>query len=164
MPSITRARCTARPRLAVGLAGAFTAALMAGGCGGGVLGYDGVEMNGGVFDALGLSGSKKEKEKVPKVAARPGLVLPPDETRLPAPGEGAQVAAAPNEAWPLDPEANKAKASAALDQQQKEYCDKALLDQRMKNESGVVSGPKGNCRPGLFGSLSGMFEGEGKGQ
>ena len=159
MPTITLAR-TVSPRLAAGLAGALVAAILAGGCGGGLI--DGVEINGGVADALGLSPSKAVKEKEPKVAARAGLVLPPDESRLPPPMEKGQVAAAPAEAWPIDPEDNKARANAALDQKHKDYCEAALRSARFNNDNGVVMGPKGNCRPGLIGSVTGLFEGERK--
>ena len=168
MPIITRApepgrlpaRMTVKPRFSAVLAGAMSAAMLAGGCGMG--GIDGVEMNGGVFEALGLADNGPKREKEPKVAARPGLVLPPDETRLPAPGDKSQIATGSTEAWPVDPETNKERANAALEQRHKEYCDKALQHARLNNDNGPVIGPKGNCRPGLLGSISGMFEGERK--
>ena len=140
------------------LLAAMAGALLVGGCGG----FDGVELQGSMFDALGVSPSAiaQNKQGEPKVAARPGLVLPPDATRLPAPADKGQLAAAPDQAWPIDPEENKARASAARDQQQKDYCEKALQNARIKQETGVVMGPYGNCAPGLFGSLSGAFQGE----
>ena len=137
-----------------GLACALTGAVLAGGCGG----FDGVSLQGGVFDALGLSDTAPKKEKEPKVAARPGLVLPPNETSLPPPADKAQVAE--TEAWPVDPETNKARAAAAADQRHKDFCEKALRNARLRGETGVVIGPKGNCQPGMFGSLTGLFEGE----
>ncbi|HWB44792.1 MAG TPA: hypothetical protein VG900_05065 [Hyphomicrobiaceae bacterium] len=50
---------------------------------------DGVELNGKVFDWLGVSPAALEaSRKEPKMAARAPLVLPPDTNRLPAPGSG----------------------------------------------------------------------------
>jgi hypothetical protein len=155
-PINVRARA-ALPRSAVALAGVLIAGLLAG-CGNdGIAGIDGVELNGGVFDALGLSEKGPKKEKVPQVAARPGLVLPPDDTRLPPPADKAQIAAATStEAWPVGPEEQKARTAAALDKQQKDYCEKALQNARLNNENGPVMGPKGSCRGGLL--SSGLFE------
>ena len=143
---------TTRPIL---LALTLSSALSLGGCGG----IDGVELQGGVFDALGLSAATQKKEKEPRVAARASLVLPPDASRLPTPDQS-NTQAGLGESWPVEAEELKARNVAVLEKQHKDYCEKALLDARMKNESGVVMGPRGNCRPGLFGSLSGMFEGE----
>ena len=136
--------------LGLGLAGS----LFIGGCGG----VDGVELNGGIFDALGLSGSgEKVSNKDLKVAARPGLVLPPEQTNLPQPQTGNPFAEA--ESWPVDPEDRKAGAKAALAKKHAEYCEVALRNARLKGETGVVTGPQGNCQPGLFGSLLGQVEG-----
>lgn len=67
-------------------AASLAATLVLGGCGGGV---DGVELNGKVFDWLGVSPSALAASKAePKMAARAPLVLPPDTQRLPAPGSG----------------------------------------------------------------------------
>ena len=159
MPIVKPAFITCR---AIALACAISAAALAAGCGSDS-GIDGVSLQGGVFDALGLSDSTPKKSKEAKVAARPGLVLPPNETALPAPADNAQVAGVTQaDSWPVDPEENRARAVAAADQKHKDYCEKALRDARIKGETGVVVGPKGNCQPGLFGSLSGAFEGEKK--
>lgn len=136
----------------------LAAATAAGGCG--FAGVDGVELQGGVFDAMGMSGSNKQKMSDVKVDARPGLVLPPTTDRLPDPVTGS-IAAAPQteEAWPVDPEDRKAQARADLDKRHKAYCERALQDARMRGESGVVMGPKGNCQPGMFGALIQQVEG-----
>ena len=150
-----------------GLIAAGTAcALMLGGCGG----VDGVDLQGGVFDALGISSAAQE-QKAPKetrVAARPGLVLPPAEDRLPQPGGAApppEQQLAQGEAWPVNPEENRARVKAENEKKHRDYCDKALRDARVMGRSTeTVMGPNGNCQPGMFGSLSGMFEGERKQQ
>jgi hypothetical protein len=140
----------ARSRRAA-LAACMSAAVLAGGCSG----YDGVDLQGGVFDALGVSSSTQSRKLSDvRVEPRPGLVLPPSVDRLPEPVTGSIAAAPPpGEAWPVDPESRRQQASADLDRRHKEYCERALMDQRMRSETGVVMGPKGNCQPGLFGAL-----------
>lgn len=134
------------------LVACLSMAALTAGCGG----FDGVELQGGVFDALGVSGSGSSKKLSDvKVDPRPGLVLPPSVDKLPEPVTGS-IAAAPaaGEAWPVDPEDRKAANAAELDRRHKEFCERAIADARMRNESGVVMGPKGNCQPGLLGSLT----------
>ena len=136
-------------------------ALALGGCGLG--GIDGVELQGGVFDALGVSSKTEVKPSQQKVAARPGLVLPPAEDRLPPPGEVQPVEVAGTEAWPVDPEESKNRNRAEKERQHREFCEVALRNARLKQETGVVMGPMGNCQPGMFGSLTNVIEGK-KGQ
>lgn len=132
-------------------------AALAGGCSG----FDGVELQGGVFDALGISSSSESKRLSDvKVDARPGLVLPPAPDKLPEPVTGSLAAAPQGESWPVDPEDRKAQARAELDKRHREYCEKALQLARMRGESGVVMGPKGNCQPGMFGSLTNQLTGK----
>jgi hypothetical protein len=78
-----RRRGAVRRRARCALLGLALAAL--GGCGG----VDGIELNGKVFDWLGVSPAALEKSKhEPQLAARAPLVLPPDANvnRLPEPG------------------------------------------------------------------------------
>jgi len=72
---------------------AFAAVL--GGCGGGV------ELEGKVFDYMGVSGERQEADM--KMSERPPLLVPPDVKTLPQPGTNAAVAAARQD-WPDDPE------------------------------------------------------------
>ena len=93
-----------------------------GGCGM----VDGVELQGGVFDALGVSSSSQGPRTEPKVAARPGLVLPPNEQALPQPGSApATTGAVAGSDWPTDPEETKARRNAAAEAQHKEFCERA---------------------------------------
>ncbi len=71
------------PRKAVaGLALAVSLALS--GCG-----SDGIGLNGGLFDAIGISDSALAASgKEPRLAERAPLVLPPSAERLPEPGSG----------------------------------------------------------------------------
>lgn len=120
---------------------------------GGCSGFDGVELQGGVFDAMGLSGSNQKRLSEVKVDARPGLVLPPSTDKLPDPVTGSIAVAPQDGSWPVDPEDRRAANRAELEKRHKVACERLIQDQRMRGESGVVMGPMGNCQPGLFGSL-----------
>jgi hypothetical protein len=125
-----------------------------GACGG----FDGVELQGGVFDALGVSGSGQKSLSEVKVEPRPSLVLPPSAEKLPAPGTGdIATGTVQGEAWPVDPEDRRAGNRAELEKRHKAYCERELQNARMRGDSGVVMGPMGNCQPGLFGSLTKQF-------
>lgn len=142
-----------RPVRAVTLAGCLGLAALAGGC----AGIDGVELQGGVFDALGVSGSSNQKRLADvKVEPRQALVLPPSTDQLPSPDSGA-VAAVTGESWPVDPEDRKAANRAELEKRHKAFCEREIGLARARNESGVIMGPMGNCQPGLFGSLKQQF-------
>lgn len=84
-------------------------------------GDTGVELNGKIFDAVGLSGTGKKKSE-PKLAERAPLVPPSRVDVLPAPGE-TQTAAA-HMAWPNDPD----KRRAAEARQAKQVLDKECSD------------------------------------
>jgi len=147
-----------RIRSALTLSLCLAAAALAGGCSS--FGLDDVELQGGVFDALGMSGSSNSKKLADvKVEPRPALVLPPSPENLPPPGDRPTAAAQP-EAWPVDPEDRRAQAKADLDKRHREYCERAIQNARMRNESGVIMGPKGNCQPGLFGNLGDIVSGK----
>ena len=52
---------------------------------------DGLEVNGKLFDWMGISSSAMEQsQREPQVAARAPLVLPPNSNRLPEPGSEEQ--------------------------------------------------------------------------
>jgi len=133
----------------------LAAAVVTGGC----AGFDGVELQGGVFDAMGLSGSGQKKLSEVKVDARPGLVLPPSTEKLPDPVTGSISAAPQDGSWPVDPEDRRAGNRAELEKRHKAFCERAIQDHRMRGESGVVMGPMGNCQPGLFGNLGSQIGG-----
>jgi hypothetical protein len=120
------------------------------GCGG----IDGVDFNGKIFDAVGLTGALGKREE-PKTEPRAPLVLPPSGEQLRAPGE---LAAAPvqqaDAAWPVDPDKTKAQKESAKKQAQAEYCrDGNWKEKAMKDEIGAAQGPAGNCAS-IFSVLS----------
>lgn len=100
----------------------------------GLAGCGGVELQGGIFDALGV-GSNSKSSAEPKLARRNGLVVPPDRQALPTPGSAPKVASAGDlrgtqagagqQSWPKDPE--EAKVAQATQRQQliAKYCGEA---------------------------------------
>jgi hypothetical protein len=107
---INRIVRVSRPAL---LAAALGATLALAGCGG-------VEFQGKIFDAVGLSGDRQEADV--RMAERPPLLMPPNPTALPAPGSGVTAATA-REDWPQNPEVTR------------EQVIKAEKDQLAKEES-----------------------------
>lgn len=131
-----------------GCAAALVAsALVLGGCG--LSGTD-VELNGGLFDVLGVSASSSKQGAEPKLAPRAGLVLPPQGDRLPAPGEHSGPTA---EAWPDDPDQRKVRNAAVLDRQQAEFCQKQALEAKINPGAILPDGPKGSCNPSVLGAF-----------
>lgn len=131
------------------LAGAAAlACLMAlGGCAGG---FDGIDLNGKVFDWMGVSAaSQAARDKEPKLADRAPLVLPPDPNRLPEPGSGQ---AATVIAGIEDPDVKKAEAAKERERLHLAYCRGEIQwKERAVNPqaTGANRSPYGPC-PGLF--------------
>ena len=90
-------RAIVKSRLGRGAARAALSAcvLALGGCGG-------VEFQGKILDAVGLSDLGAPQSDV-RMAERPPLLLPPDTKALPPPGSGVATATA-REDWPRNPE------------------------------------------------------------
>ena len=131
---------------AIGAALAVAATLAVAGCGG----VDGMELNGKMFDWLGISPAAQDARKTePRLADRAPLVLPPDANRLPEPGSG-QVAA-PAEGWPLDPEMKKLAQAKERERLHMAYCrgeiqwKERALDPA---KAGANKSPYGPC-PGI---------------
>jgi hypothetical protein len=119
---------------------------------------DGLELNGRMFDALGISSAAIDAKRAePKLADRAPLVMPPDVSRLPEPGSGQSpsvaLAAAPQGAWPDDPEERKARDAKERERLHLAYCrgemqwKKTALD---KESVGAPRSPYGPC-PTIFG-------------
>ena len=131
------------------------AALMLSGC------ADGVELNGKVFDMMGISPAAQEaNRREPKLAERTPLVVPPDTNRLPEPGsDRAQAAAAV--AWPDDPEQRKAREAQERQRLHMAYCrgDVQWKERLMNPGPGAPRSPYGPC-PSLIGDMSGSVNKE----
>jgi hypothetical protein len=110
-------------------------------------GVDDVELNGKIFDAMGVSPNTKSKGKEPKMVARAPLVLPPSLERLPQPG--AQPGSEATDIASLaDPDKVAAQNQAELEKQQAEYCKKHydFAKAHGDNEADSATGPLGPCR------------------
>ena len=114
----------------------------------------GLELNGKVFDWIGISPSAiAARRDEPKLAERAPLVLPPDSTRLPEPGSGrtAQTAQSAT-AWPDDPEQRKTREAKERERLHEAYCrgDMQWKDRAMDPQGiNVAKSPYGSCT--LFG-------------
>lgn len=112
---------------------------------------DDVSLNGGVFDAVGLSDSSRAKSKTgePKVAERAPLVVPPRLDNLPAPGE----APPPDTGLASihDPDEQAKVTQAELERQQAEYCEKNYSENDASTDS--AEGPLGPCRKSILTSI-----------
>lgn len=138
-------RWTAR---SLALGGVVSAAMLLSGC------ADGVELNGKLFDALGVSAaSQAAAKKEPQLPQRSGLVMPPDQTRLPEPG-----AVAPDTDAQLaalnDPEKKKELAAAERARLHKAYCSGELTwKESAFNREHQARSPYGPCGGLALGSM-----------
>jgi hypothetical protein len=125
-----------------------------------------VELNGKIFDVMGVSAATKGPSSEPKLAARAPLVLPPDASKLPPPDATAAPPAPALQAdasWPTD--ADKARVSAAedLERRQKEYCSGGNWKEKAIGREGEADkGPAGTCGGSIWGwatkAISGKSE------
>jgi hypothetical protein len=118
------------------------------GCGG----IDGVDLNGRVFDMLGVSNAAQEgSRREQRMEPRQGLVLPPTTTgALPAPGSGALPD--PNQDV-RDHDQQKRLAAAERARLHKAYCSGEMTWKERANSKDAASAtptsPYGSCT--LFG-------------
>lgn len=128
-----------------GMAGAavLAAGFLAAGCGAGD-----VELNGKIFDALGVSSATQQKSADPKMAARTGLVVPPNTGSLPEPGSGQAPQADADLAFINDPDRKKTLDKTELDRRQAEYCKVHYEMPKARGDTSADSavGPAGPCR------------------
>jgi len=126
---------------------AVASALALASCGG----IDGVQLEGKVFDMLGVSGSALDARKSePKLADRAPLVVPPNTTKLPEPGSGKTTSE--DIAALKDPEELKKVSAAERERLHLAYCrgDSQWKDKAYDpGKTGASRSPYGPC-PGLF--------------
>ena len=114
---------------------------------------DDVQLNGKVFDAMGMNTTGSVKKDDPKIAAREPLVVPPGLDSLPPPGSGKE--AQPTLAEIQDPDRNQKVSKAELEKQQAEYC-KVHYDQartRGDDNADLATGPLGPCQQSVFSAV-----------
>lgn len=127
---------------------AVAASLSLSACGG----VDGIELNGKIFDWMGISADSQQKSE-PKMADRAPLVVPPSVTRLPDPGSGKTSfddVAALN-----DPELRKQAAAKERQRLHEAHCrgDIQWKDKAFKPQDvGANRSPYGTC--GVLGNVT----------
>lgn len=130
-------------------------------------GADDVELNGKIFDAMGVSAKSSTKGKEPKMVARAPLVVPPGLDRLPEPGSQGGVQSS-DVASLNDPDKVAEVNQAELERQQAEYCKKHYTFAKMHgdNEADSATGPLGPCRGSILSGAKALanFSTEGEGQ
>ena len=132
----------------------IAAALVLSACAG-----EGVQLEGKIFDWMGVSASALEGSKAePKMADRAPLVVPPNVNRLPEPGSG-QPPSATDIAALKDPDLRKQAAAKERERLHLAYCrGEKQWKEKAHNPTamGANRSPYGPC-PGLFsGSLDGL--------
>jgi hypothetical protein len=134
---------TGRPKFIVRVATAagLGATLALGGC------ADSLDVNGKIFDWMGVSSAAMEqKKREPQLAARTPLVLPPNAERLPEPGSG--QASSSEVAALNDPEEVKARKLKEQQAQHLAYCrgEKQWKEKVVKGDDvGPYRSPYGPC-------------------
>ena len=144
---------------AMALAVAVSAPLSLAGCG-----VDGVELNGKIFDALGVSGSQNNRSADAKVAARNGLVVPPSTASLPEPGSGRSVESEADIAFINDPDRAKEIDRTELARRQAAFCKEHYELPKARGDQSVdsVEGPAGPCRATFLSAVKKWTGGDGQ--
>jgi hypothetical protein len=149
-PALTRVSLTGRG-LGRGVALAMASSLVLSGCAEGL----GIDLNGKVFDWMGISASAlQQKRDEPKLAERAPLVLPPNTARLPEPGSGQTSKSAM--VWPEDPDQRKAREAQERERLHLAYCsgEKQWKERAMNQEDvNTPKSPFGPC-PLLIGDVN----------
>jgi hypothetical protein len=112
---------------------------------------DDVELNGGVFDALGVGGNQP-KSAEPKLAARTPLIVPPSTASLPSPGTPPEALQADVTVALDDPDRKILVSEAEKQRQQDEYCAKHYDTAKSVGDASAdsIEGPLGPCRPSVL--------------
>jgi hypothetical protein len=140
---------TSTKKIAAALACVSAAALA--GCG---LGVDDVQLNGKLFDAVGLN-NKAEKTE-PKLKERSAIVMPPNVAALPEPGVNPDRDIATGSiAEVRDHDETRQITKADLERQQAEYCKKNYEDAKAHgdNNADLAEGPLGPCRGSVLSAI-----------
>ena len=134
----------------ISTAAAVASGLALGGCSN----IDGVELNGKIFDLMGISSATQDtRTRDPKMADRPPLVVPPSVTRLPEPGTGKPVSA--DVAALNDPELRKQVAAKERERLHLAYCRGELQwRERALDPNAVNKSPYGPC-PSVINTITG---------
>lgn len=124
-------------------------AAIAGGCSAGD-----VELNGSLFDKLGVGSGAQVANRSPKLADRQNLVLPPNLERLPVPGSGAAEEVQSTEAMPVNPEQKRVATAGQAEKNHKAFCEKAMQQAKVKGDLSPVNGPLGRCDASILDAIN----------
>lgn len=126
-------------------------------------GFDDVQFNGKIFDAIGV-GANSAKPKEATVATRQPLVVPPGLNNLPEPGSGKSEQ--PTLADVQDYDAVHQKSKDQLQKEQAEFCKKNYELPKAQGDATVdsVEGPAGLCRGSVLTAISNINKGSGEGE
>ncbi|MDQ8698022.1 hypothetical protein [Hyphomicrobium sp. LHD-15] len=115
---------------------------------------DDVQLNGKIFDAVGLN-SIGQKSAEPKMVERAPLVMPPSLDRVPEPGQPADAAANDVTAMVDDPDKKAKTNRAELEKQQAEYCktNYEMAKARGDDNADLATGPLGPCRASVLSAI-----------
>ncbi|MGD9783163.1 MAG: hypothetical protein AB7E80_03220 [Hyphomicrobiaceae bacterium] len=108
-----------------------------------------VELNGKIFDAMGVSSATSKKSGDARLSQRNGLVVPPSTGSLPEPGSGAPPPEAEADlAFINDPDRRATMDRTQLAREQAEFCKKNYEEPKARGDNSVdgVVGPGGPCR------------------
>jgi hypothetical protein len=124
-------------------------------------GLDDIQLNGKIFDAVGMNTGSVQKEA--KVAERAPLVVPPGLDKLPVPGANGAAAEANTIPGVEDHDAKAVTSQAELEKQQAEYCkvNYEQAKQHGDNNADLATGPLGPCRGSVFSAIK-KWNGEGE--
>lgn len=118
-------------------------------------GFDGVELNGKIFDAVGLNtGSVKTAE--PKLKERQALVVPPDVDAqpLPEPGSGRTPVA---DLGIADHDAANNPSKEEMERRQAEFCAKNYDEAKAAvGDAEPVQGTLGDCRKSVLTAIGNL--------
>ena len=141
-------------RIKVGMATAISVSALLGGC------ADGVEMNGKLLDAVGLStASLSQNKSEPRIAPRAPLVMPPSDKRLPEPGSAPPPPIETADAsWPKDKDQERVASAKDKIRQQDQYCKDGTWKERAIDNDASQQGPLGSCGS-IFSWTQNLFSG-----
>jgi hypothetical protein len=127
-------------------------------------GSDDIQLNGKIFDAMGVSDATKSKGGDPKLAERSPLVVPPSLERLPPPGSAPPADSGIADIKDYDQQ--KVASKAELERQQEEFCKKNYEPAKARGDDSAdaISGPLGTCRQSILSAVKKWNSGDDEGE
>jgi hypothetical protein len=111
-----------------------------------------VELNGAVFDYLGVSSKSQGPKQQARLAPRAGIVVPPSSDKLPEPGSGVETASVADQ-WPVDPDERRVSSAVELERRHAAFCQDALWRAKAAGNNEPIKGPNGLCNPSILSTV-----------